>query len=193
MTLNEVSDIVDKIKVHRPNFCYGYSREKADKLKLEWYRVLEDYECHDVDKKLDEYLKSENNQGRYPDAFYLIKYLKTQTEKAMTSKNYVRCSSCGKVVDLKQYEKHHDRCLSIEYLCKMSRNYFQKNLDKEKLFKLSDAEFEEKYWKFCEKLYDVMEEGLSKYCLKNAILTHYGEEPQYVIKEVSEGIKNEIE
>ena len=69
-----------------------------------------------VDAKRDEYFKNSENFGKYPDAYYLIKYLKKQSEKLQSGHIYVRCQLCKQTVDLAKYDQHFDRCSSADYL-----------------------------------------------------------------------------
>lgn len=181
MTKEESSCIVDKIKVYRQNFL------TTEAVYKEWYRILELYDYDDVEKKLDEYFRNGENFGRYPDAYYLTKFLKKHNEKLKIGVNYVRCQNCQQVVELTEYDGHLDRCNSVEYLCDISEKHYQKCLNKEKLFKMNNAEFEKVYWKFCEQLFDDMDDSdILKHSLKNAILSHYGHQPEYAIEEIVE-------
>ena len=70
MTRTETKQIVDKIQVYRQSFLI------TNNVYQEWFRVLELYDYEDVDKKLDEFFQNGDNFGRYPDVYYLTKYLK---------------------------------------------------------------------------------------------------------------------
>ena len=135
-------------------------------------------------EKLDEFFKNGENFGKYPDVYYLIKFLKKKEEKLKSGVEYLRCRFCGKIIELEEYNQHYDRCSSVEYLIAMSKKYFDKNLNREKLLSCSIAEFEKYYWEFCDKLYEVMEDGLQKHVLKNVILTHSGYAPECDLKEL---------
>ncbi len=178
MTIDETKTLVDKIKIYRPTFGGHFDKTGMDKLKLEWYRILEPYDYEDVNKKLDEYFENGDNFGRYPDVYYLIKYLKKSNEKLKSGIRYVQCQNCNRTVEFDKYNEHFDRCSSVEYISKMSLKYYDKTLNKKKLFELINEEFEDKYWKFCEALVDKMEDGQDKYNLKNVILIHNGGKPK---------------
>lgn len=184
MTREETKKIVDKIQIHRQSFLI------TNNVYLEWYRILEPYDYEDVDSKLDNFLKNGDNFGRYPDAFYLIKYLTPHEEKLKEGINYVRCKFCGQAVDVCDYSDHHDICSSADYICTMSLKYFDKQLNHESLIKLNKTEFEKYYYKFCEKLYNSIEDGLQKHVLKNVILTKKGFEPEFNLERISREIEN---
>lgn len=143
MTREESLKIVDKIKVYRQNFTI------TDLTYLEWFKVLEPYDYSDVDEKLDKYLKDLDNEGRIPNPYYLIKYLKTKKEKQSASSFKVACPLCGCYVDLEDLDgKHYDRCLSTRYIITMRKKYFDKETDIDILSELSDEVFWDKYYEF---------------------------------------------
>lgn len=143
MTREESLKIVDKIKVYRQNFTI------TDLTYLEWFKVLEPYDYSDVDEKLDKYLKDLDNEGRIPNPYYLIKYLKTKKEKQSVSSFKVACPLCGCYVNLEDLDgKHYDRCLSTRYIITMRKKYFDKETDIDILSELSDEVFWDKYYEF---------------------------------------------
>ena len=75
MTIEETKQIVDKIKIYRPNFGGQFDKSGFDKLKLEWFRILEPYDYADVNRKLDEYFEDTDNTNKYPDPYYLTSIL----------------------------------------------------------------------------------------------------------------------
>lgn len=179
MSRKEVTDLLDKIQAYRQSFLI------TNAVLNEWSRILEPYDYEDVDKKLDEYFKNGDNFGKYPDVYYLTKYLKKHDEKLKIGVNYINCHLCGKLIDLTKFNEHYERCSSVDYIVRMYKKYYDKNLNEQKLWDLSKEEFDKKYWNFCEKLYERMEDtDRLKHGLKNAILTHYGHDPEYSLEEV---------
>lgn len=187
MTRAETKQIVDKIQVYRQSFLI------TNNVYQEWFRILESYDYEDVDKKLDEFFQNGDNFGRYPDVYYLTKYLKKHNEKLKNGITYVRCQICQKVIEFNEYEEHFDKCSSIEYLAKMSSRIYNKVLNKNKLFDLNNNEFEQKYWQFCNQIIDKLDEGQEKYNLKNSILIHNGSKPKLEIQKLDffKGLKND--
>lgn len=182
MTREESTKIVDKIQIHRQSFLV------TQKVYLEWYRILEPYDFSDVDKQLDNYFKDSSNFGRYPDAYYLVKYLKTEEEKERLGEWTVRCSICGKVLSFDDYDNHFERCLSVDYIKTKRLKYFNKSTNREKLMALPRREFDQLYMKLIEQIYDLEENPIEKHNLKNVILTSRGFEPEFGIKEILESI-----
>lgn len=187
MTRAETKQIVDKIQVYRQSFLI------TNNVYQEWFRVLELYDYEDVDKKLDEFFQNGDNFGRYPDVYYLTKYLKKQDEKLKSDITYVRCQNCQRIIEFNKYGEHFDRCSSIEYISKMSNLVYKKALNKNKLFDLNNNDFEQKYWQFCNQVINKLDEGQEKYNLKNSILLHNGSKPKLEIQKLDffKGLKND--
>lgn len=178
MTREESTKIVDKIQIYRQSFLI------TNAVYSEWHRVLSDYDYDDVDGKLDEYFQNGDNFGRYPDVYYLTKYLKKHDEKLKVGVTYVRCHLCQKQFDEIEFEEHYERCSSVDYLCRMSEKHYAKKLNRTKMMNANKIDFEKYYWSFCEKLVDIMEDGLQKHTLTNAILTHRGLAPNFNLQEI---------
>lgn len=178
MTKQETITLLEKVKVFRQSFLTN--KTVID----EWFKVLEPYDYKDVDEQLDEYFKDSNNFGKYPDAFYLTKHLKKTEDKVKIRTAEVRCQICNESMDYIEYKTHYDKCSSVDYVCSMSKKYFNKGLDRNKLMKLSKEEFDKKYWEFCLNLYDIMPDGFQKHLLENAILTHKGQKPRYGLDKI---------
>lgn len=182
MNREEVANLLEKIQAYRQSFLI------TNVVLNEWSKILEPYDCEDVNRKLDEYFRNGDNFGRYPDVYYLTKYLKKKSEKMQSGHNYIRCQLCNEIVDLATYDKHFDRCSSADYLCQMSLKKYNKKLNRDKLMNASKDEFDKYYWEFCEKLIDDTTEVQNIHSLKNAILTHGGFEPELNLNELMEEV-----
>lgn len=179
MTIAEVKQLVDKIKIHRPTFGGQFDKSGMDKLKLEWFKVLEEYDYPDVNKKLDDFLRDGDNFGRYPDVYYLIRYLKKHNEKSSLGDPNVRCQLCRKVIKYSEYQTHYERCSSVNYLYNMSLEYFNQELNKDKLMSADKKTFDEYYWSFKKKLLPKIDDPRQKHLLENSILTYEGKKAKY--------------
>lgn len=147
MTREENAKIVDKLKVYRQNFTI------TDLVYQEWFKVLGPYEYYDVNEKLDKYLKDLDNEGKIPNPYYLIKYLKTKQEKQSVCSFRVQCPNCGCYVSIEDLDgKHYNRCLSTRYIITMRKKHFNKTTDIEELNALSDSVFWDKYYEFVDML-----------------------------------------
>lgn len=184
MTREDSTKIVDKIKIYRQSFLI------TNKVYEEWFRKLEPYDYQDVDNKLDEYFKNGENFGKYPDVYYLIKYLHKHDEKLKNGIIYVRCQLCKKIINYKEHDLHYNRCSSAHYICKMSQKYYNKKMNIDKLMSASDEDFEKYYWDFCNNLIPKINSKVEKHILTNAIMTHKGYNPTYELTNIL-GEKND--
>ena len=163
MTLVDVDNIINKIKIFRPSFG---SQIDMKSLKVEWFRILEPYDFKDVNIKLNEFFNSLDNDGKYPNPYYLIKFLKTKKEKQYMQEYKVQCKICYKYVPLSEYDTHFDRCLVTEAVIRDMKQYFNKEISKEDLEALSDDVLHEKYMILVRKKKDILPEGYRKDLLK---------------------------
>lgn len=178
MDRKQVSEVLERIQANRQSFLI------TNAVVNEWCNVLAPYDYYDVTKKLDDYFRDSDNFGRYPDVYYLTKYLKTIEEKQIYSVPHSLCQICGQAVKFADYEKHYARCSSIDYLYEMSKRYLDKTLSKEKLKTVDDATFDNYYYSACRAIYNKMPKGFPKHLLENVLLTHEGHEPNYNLDEI---------
>lgn len=179
MTREETKIIVDRVKANRQFFSI------TELVYSEWHRFMVDYDFKDISEQLDKFLLDFNGENRLPSAQELIKNCKTIIQKNENKVDYkVFCSSCNKIINFKNYEQHLDKCNSINYIVENMKKYFKKNIDRRSLWQMNQQQFEKTYWNFCEQLYPLLEDGRDKKSLSNAIETHYGKEPKFILKEV---------
>ena len=139
MERKDVSVIMKRIKSHYQEFI-------VDDFKLEeWYRELKDYSLDDVMEKLEQHFRSEQYGNQIPKVYFLTKYLTKEKEKDKKKEIYIKCQLCGRSINLDDYDKHYDRCSSIDYLNNQSIKYFNKPIDKEKYYLIEEDVFNEKY------------------------------------------------
>lgn len=185
MERQDVKNILSKIKAFRQSF------DVTNSLMDEWVKVLAPYRYEDVNKKLDDYFKETNNFGQYPDAYYLTRYLRTEEELENKQDIYARCSICNKPIIYYDLHNHYERCSSIDYIKRCGEKYLHRKFDEEKLWNMNTTTFDELYWKVCEETFKVIPECLEKHTLENAILTHNGKQPKYVIEKLNELLTGE--
>lgn len=152
MTIEETKQIIQKVKNYRPFMQTGNSSREQGEFVMAWHDVLEPYDFADVDRKLLEYFKDGDNIGKIPDVFYLVKYLKTHEDKRNAQGIWVRCQLCQEEMSLSAYEKHYERCASVEYICKQSITEFGQRLNRKQMMGLSQEEFDKRYIGFLERL-----------------------------------------
>lgn len=166
MTLEETKKVIDKIKIHRLSFGNQLDKSGMENLKLEWFRILEPYDYVDVDEKLNEYFRDGDNEGKYPNPYYLVKYLKTSEKKNQTNEYYVICPQCQEYINLSVFDSHYNKCLSMNYVISSMKKYFNKKITREELSVLSDKVFWDKYYELAKRIEEMLPEGIQKDCLK---------------------------
>lgn len=156
MTRDEVKKLMNRIKNNYPTFVY-------DDYKLtEWCKELKDYDETDVHNKLEEHMRNENFGRQEPKVYFLTKYLQKVGVKDDTQDMFVYCSLCRKLIRVKGYRKHYDRCSSIEYISKQVLKYKGQVIDKKKYYAMSDESFEQMYNKFLRDIADMTTDEIEK-------------------------------
>lgn len=179
MTIKETNLFMERIKQHYQEFI-------IDDLKIEeWHNELQKYDFKDVNEKLDEHLRSEQYGTNIPKLYFLTKYLKTEEEKKQNRTYYTKCQLCQKKVNLAEYDKHYEKCSSIEYLIRTAKKHYNKIVTREYLENLSEYEFEKKYWEIVTNVSnknDISEMEIKS--ITNALLTHKGKNAQITLNEI---------
>lgn len=143
MTRDETKSFMKRIKQHYQEFT-------IDNYKLEeWHRELKKYDFEDVNKKFEEHLQNETYGRDIPKIYFLTKYIKTieEKEKAKQTIAKTRCFLCGKEMMNSEFDKHFDRCSSVDYFIRKYKQIYGEELEREKLMKMSDEAFDRNYEK----------------------------------------------
>ena len=148
MTIEEVKKFLKRIDM---NYQTNLSEDKD--IVREWHTDLKNYSNEDLDKSLNEYMKS-NYASIPPKRWALLNDLKTIEQKEALKDIYETCIFCGKKVPSLEYKKHHGRCLDIAYLIKNGKKFLNKDWNKEQFYKMNDAELEDKVIKMQLIVYD---------------------------------------
>ena len=181
----EVKELVDIITIHRPYFKSRLGDNIYQELLTEWTRIMGPYDFEDIKNNLETFLKNENNYGKDPDAYQLIRGLLTTEDKKTNSLGRVSCQFCGRWFNRLEIHNHEDRCRSVKYLDRMYRKLLNRQLlNKKELYEMSDKEFDEKYIKTLEYLLPHMRNVLDIRGTTNTIETYYGREPKYGIEDM---------
>lgn len=160
---NEIKILLERIDVH---YNTNYSTNKS--LIIEWKKQLVNYEAKDVFKKLDEHLKSDYSNNP-PKLYYLIKDLKTPEEKYKLNNLHTLCTYCKKVVNMEDYEQHHKKCLTIEYIEKNVKKYLNQQIVRQDYFDMSYEEIMKRY----EKIAKIVQEKSTNEIEKNSIKMYF--------------------
>lgn len=182
MSLEQTDELIEKIRMHRPSFLGHLDKSGISKIKVEWHRILEPYSYVDVEKKLDEYFRDSENFGKYPDAYYLCRFLKTEEEKSHFVDISVRCQICNELVDYTEYDNHYSRCLSVDYIVRKRKQFFDKETDRKKLMSMNEKDFEKNYKTFIEKIHELTTSKIEKYNLQCMIKSFNNEPVEFDIK-----------
>lgn len=171
MTREQTIKLCERIKVNYKNF------DSYDSTWDEWFRHLEIYDSEEVNTEFDKYLYRNLDvpERKAPNVLDLIKNINPLPEFTARYIYKTNCSICRRVLKNTQLEKHFDRCSSIDYIYRNAKKYFNQQISKSDLWKLSDEQFEKGYWSFCEKLLNCDDvTPLEKAGLRNAVLSHSG-------------------
>lgn len=166
MTKVDVMNFMNRIKQHYQEFIIDDGKCE------EWYKELKDYNTHEVNDKFEEHLKSEQYGNQIPKIGFLTKYLVKEKEKPLNNANTIRvvCNQCRKAISLTEFDKHMERCNSVEYLSQQSQRLYGKEFDKEKLRNMSDEEFDKIYNKVSNDILKVSEDEEEKQRIMNYFL-----------------------
>lgn len=160
MELKDVKLILRRIQSYYPNFMIDDFKTK------EWYNELKKFDFDDVNRKLEEHMRSADYGAYEPKLFYLTKYLKTKEEKEAKINYNVNCQICGKLVKLSDYDSHFDRCSSVEFINKQCMDMKDTEIDKEKYFNMGDEEFNAFYDKLLRIVYNNSNDEMQKNAIK---------------------------
>lgn len=111
MTKAETLKFLQKISGTYPNQFFV-----TDDVKNAWSDLLEPYDVEDLEKRLDEYIKSDYDKP--PQLPTLIRHLETLEDKRTKGTDCtIYCDLCGKAMSFKKYQSsHRDKCLLINSL-----------------------------------------------------------------------------
>lgn len=176
MTRLEVKELIDIITIHRPYFVSRLGDNILNNMMKEWERIMGPYDFEDIKNNLETFLKNENNYGKDPDAYQLIRGLLTTEDKETNSLGRVACMFCGRWFNRLEIYYHEARCRSIKHIEREYRKYLNRELaDKIELYRMTDEEFDERYIKALEFLLPHMTDEERIRDTKKAIETYYEE------------------
>lgn len=184
MKIDETKTIIRKIKAFRPFMQTGNSAREETEFLKEWHKVLEPYDYEDVDRKLDEYFRDGDNIGKIPDVYYITKYLKTHTEKFQANGVWIRCPLCQKEMAQSSLNNHYERCSSVNYVYNKTKEYYNKTLNKDKLFAMSKEEFDSTYLRFLKSLISIVHDTTEKSRIEKVYKLLTGETVEITINEM---------
>lgn len=165
MTKSDVKDLFNLFKSNYNNFKYDDSMLKI------WSEELSQYENDDVLYKTKELFSKYEFKTIAPTLYYILDGLPKVNEKIDYSKETLSCKFCGRMFnDRDKLINHEDRCRSIKYILKRTKELWNKDIDKKVLYNMNDSEFESKYELFLKKVNETTlnrEEKLRINCIFN--------------------------
>ena len=185
MVKADVKKLVDLIVIHRPYFKSRLGDAIYLDLLNEWERIMGPYDYEDIEDNLEKFLKDENNYGREPDAYQLIRGLLTIEDKNTNRSGRVTCQFCGRVFNRLEVYEHEDRCRSIKYLKKLYKNYLLRELeDIQALYNMRDEDFNKAYIRVLEIVLPKVRNKIEKHGIENVIETYYGRPAKHGIEDL---------
>lgn len=181
MTVEEAKTILGRIKVHYPEFSSDKSTQK------EWIKELVLYDINDVNKKLEEHLKSIDYGEKIPKLYFLTNKLTPSLEKGKVKHYTIYCPKCGDDIPDEEFDHHTKRCYEASTIVRDFKRYFYKSLQKSKLMSLSDEEFEKLYQEYMNKMLSC--DRVESFRKKILIHIMY---PEYTDNDINEIIKQMV-
>lgn len=148
MKQEEVIDLLEFININYPDFKVN------DKVTKMWYDELQQYDIEDVKDNLRSFMSNEYYQKEPPKLALLTKDLVKKYEKVHLDNVETRCPRCNRPLSLEDYDKHFDRCSSIDYVIRETKKWFRKELTRKFLWEMSEEEFNERYNKLLHYIYE---------------------------------------
>ena len=147
MEIQETIKTMERIKQHYQDFI-------IDDYKIdEWHSELCKYDFKEVNEKIDQHMRSEQYGQYIPKIYFLTRNLKTLEQKAEKKEYTVICPHCRAYMDYEKYDKHIERCNSVEFIQQQCDRFELKPIDKEQFRKMPQVQFDEYYNKVLDLIY----------------------------------------
>lgn len=172
MTIGETKQFMERVKTYYPTFLID------DFTIKEWHSQLKDYNCQDVNEKLNEHLRSEQYGDYIPKINFLTKYLTKEKDKGKDNANeiHTNCTLCGANILLSDFAIHYYKCSSIDYIIRQVKKYKNQDLPRNDIENLSEQKFNSLYEKVLNLTYEFGNNEEKKYIdkyresLENSVL-----------------------
>ena len=147
MEIQETIKTMERIKQHYQDFI-------IDDYKIdEWHSELCKYDFKEVNQKIDQHMRSEQYGQYIPKIYFLTRDLKTLEQKAEKKEYTVICPHCRAYMDYEKYDKHIERCNSVEFMQQQCDRFNLKPIDKDYFRKMPQVQFDEYYNKVLDLIY----------------------------------------
>lgn len=148
MEFKETKMILKRIQSYYPSFMLDDYKIK------EWHSELKKYDYDDVNRKLEEHMRSTEYGSYEPKLYFLTKFLKPSVDKNKNEAYLIECPFCGEYIRDEEYDKHYDRCSSIEFINRQCLEMTGKEIDRNKYKQMSEEDFELFYQKLIKNVYN---------------------------------------
>ena len=124
----------------------SYRVENSTSMIYSWLDILQEYDYEEVKQALYEAMSEDRFQRTPPQAQYLVRNLVKKYDKVDYSKQVVYCPICRRPLNQSDYEKHFDRCSSVEYVLNQCIRFNSScRYTKRELYEMSEEDFEKYY------------------------------------------------
>ena len=152
MNKKEVLELISFINKNYHNY---FDNKKIDGIVEEWYKDLCQYDFEDVKEQTKELMSKSDFQMKPPTLYHIISRCQKKYEKVDYSRITYFCDNCNKIFkDYDELLEHRTKENSMEYIIRETKKWFNKDLDKDQLFKMEEKEFEERYNKLLHYIYE---------------------------------------
>lgn len=152
MREKEVISLINECKALYSTYKLMYEDEKIIE---EWIEKLSKYERADIYASLERH--KDGNYSTKPIVLAdLIRNVPTIVEKESKKLGNIKvyCKICCRLLPYEESIEHEDRCRSINYMETQYKRFSHKRIDKEKLYNMSQEEFDLRYKAILEHVYN---------------------------------------
>ena len=167
MTRVELTNFMKKINDYYPEFTFDAGKIDS------WFIQFQFYDVEDLYDKLNNHIKSELFGDKPPRINYLLKDLIRSEDKGKYVDHLAMCPICGKGVRISKFDKHYERCNSVQYIKSEMKRLYDKEINEDELFEISDEEFNRRYINLLHRVFERPRGKWQQKILKNIL---YGAE-----------------
>lgn len=159
------NETIEMMKYLKQN--YEFFEITEEKVNV-WYESLKEYKFTDVLNNLKKVIGT-GQWKQVPPIDVITHGLKEQSLYLDWQKGVVKCPRCGKVFNVdnefyqsKALEEHRSKCNSIDYVIRETKKWFDKDLTRSELWKMSNDEFDYRYNKLVKYIKNHTEDETTK-------------------------------
>lgn len=81
----------------------------------------------------------------------------------------VQCRNCNRYIDLEYFDLHYGKCSSAKYIQDKMKKLYDEDIKASDLLRLSETEFQGKYFWVLNRVYETTEDKIEKKLLENVL------------------------